>query len=203
MYFCIFKHSLKVVESHLMDDNRLTEVLNIEISQGIVKSVDDAVNWVKGTFLYRRVQSHPLFYGFNGNGDDALHSFVLGKCADSIDKLRKIRAIEMNEDATSFSPTPGSHVMSRNFIDFETMKDIIKLPQNSGPLQLLHMISNCSKIQTPVRRHEKKALNEAYKRIKYKLEGCVSNARVFDAIYCGILMSCFVFDFHLPAQTPK
>lgn len=160
-----------------MDGNRLTEVLNIEISQGVITSEEDAVNWVKGTFLHRRLQSHPLFYGFNGSGDDALHSFVLGKCADSIDKLRKIRAIEMKDDDATFSPTPACHVMSRNFIDFETMKDIIKLPHNSGPVQLLHMISNCSKIQTPVRRHEKKALNEAYKRIKYKLEGCVSNSR--------------------------
>ena len=158
-----------------MDDNRLTEVLNIEISQGVITSVTDAVNWVKGTFLYRRIQSHPLFYGCNGSGDDVLHSFVLGKCSDSIDKLRKIRAIDMHDDDATFSPTPGCHVMSRNFIDFETMKDIIKLPHNSGPVQLLHMISNCSKIQTPVRRHEKKALNEAYKRIKYKLEGCVSS----------------------------
>lgn len=168
-----------------MDDNRLTEVLNIEISQGVITSVEDAVNWVKGTFLYRRIQSHPLFYGFIWNGVDinALHSFVLGKCADSIDKLRKILVIEMIDDAT-FTPTPGCHVMSRNFIDFETMRDIIKLPHNSGPVQLLHMISNCSKIQTPVRRHEKKALNEAYKRIKYKLEGCVHNAHEFVVIGC-------------------
>jgi len=31
-------HSLKVVESHLMDGDKLTEVLNIEISQGVITS---------------------------------------------------------------------------------------------------------------------------------------------------------------------
>lgn len=171
LYVFLWKFSQKVVESHLMDGNRLTEVLNIEISQGTITSVEDAMNWVKGTFLYRRIQSHPLFYGFNGNGDDALHSFLLGKCKDSIEKLQNIHAIAI-EVGNTFSPTPGSHIMSRTFVDFDTMKDIIKLPHNSGPVQLLHMISNCAKVQTPVRRHEKKALNEAYRLIKHKLEGC-------------------------------
>jgi len=39
--------------------------------------------------------------------------------------------------------------MSRNFVEFETMKAIVKLPHNCGPRQLLHMLSRCEKIQTP------------------------------------------------------
>ena len=153
-----------------MDDTKLTEVINIEISQGVIRSVDEAVDWVKGTFLYQRIQSHPLFYGLSQKGNDALHSFIAEKCTASIDKLHKIRAIALEEDGT-FTPNPGCHVMSRNFVSYDTMKSIVKLPHDSGPVQLLHMLSNCKKIQSQVRRAEKKHLNEAYKRIKYKLEG--------------------------------
>ena len=169
--------SQKVVESHLMDDNKLTEVLNIEISQGVITRPEEAVDWVKGTFLFRRIKSHPLFYGFNGKGDDALHTFVLGKVTDSINKLRKIRAIAVDDDGT-FSPTAGCHVMSRNFVDFETMKCIVKLPHDCKPVQLLHMLSNCTKLQTTVRRDEKKHLNSAYKTIKYKMDGPQSKIRI-------------------------
>jgi len=85
----------------------------------------------------------------------------------SIDNLLKIRAISMHNDGT-FSPDDSCHVMSRNFIEFDAMKAIVKLPHDAGPLQLLHMMSNCAKIQTPVKRNEKKALNEATRRNKYQ-----------------------------------
>ncbi|KAL7539117.1 hypothetical protein ACHAXR_010579 [Thalassiosira sp. AJA248-18] len=168
---------LKVVESHLMHGDKLTEVLNIEVSQGVITSPEEAVDWVKGTFLFRRIQSHPLFYGFKGKGSDELHSYILDKCTDSIKKLTKIRAITLEDDGT-FSPDAGCHVMSRNFVDFETMKSIVKLPHDSGPVQLLQMMANCEKVQTQVRRNEKKPLNEAYKLIKYKLEGPQSKIRI-------------------------
>lgn len=75
------------------------------------------------------------------------------------------------EDDGTFSPDAGSKIMSRNFVDYETMKAVTKLPHDSGPVQLLRMMANCARVQTQVRRNEKKHLNEAYKMIKYKLEG--------------------------------
>ena len=188
-----------------MDGNKLTEVLNIEISQGVIVSADDAADWVKGTFLYRRILSNPLFYGCNGKGDNAVQSFILDKCSASIDNLLKIRAISMHDDGT-FSPDASCHVMSRNFIEFDAMKAIVKLPHDAGPLQLLHMMSNCAKIQTPVKRNEKKALNEAYKTIKYKLEGPQSKIRIQTAAEkCFVMLQAaigqyFFSDFALRQQ---
>ncbi|KAL7526257.1 hypothetical protein ACHAWF_001698 [Thalassiosira exigua] len=44
---------LKVFESHLMEDHKLTEVFNVEeISQGVIASVDEAVDWLKESFLF-------------------------------------------------------------------------------------------------------------------------------------------------------
>ena len=169
--------SLKVVESRLLDSNNLTECLNNEISQGVITCAEEAVDWIKHTLLFHRVQSNPLHYGFSGRGDDNIHSFLLAKCTDSVTKLSKIRAISEQDDGT-FTPSAASHIMSRNFVDFETMKSIVKLPHDCGPLQLLHMLSRCEKIQTPVRRAEKKELNEAYKLVKYKFEGPQSKIRI-------------------------
>jgi hypothetical protein len=98
----------------------------------------------------------------------------------------------VDEDGT-FSPDAGSHVMSRNFIDFETMKAIVKLPHDSGPQKLLACLSNCVKIQAPIRRNEKKALNEAYKTIKYKLEGPQSKVRIqTDAEKCFVMLQAAI-----------
>ncbi len=57
--------------------------------------------------------------GFHEHGDYALHLFLLVKCTDSIDKLRKTRAIEMKDDGATSSPTYGCHIMCRNCIDIE------------------------------------------------------------------------------------
>ena len=126
--------SLKVVESHLMDDDKLTEVLNVEISQCVIKSVKEAADWVKGTFLFQRMRSHPLMYGLGGNGrsEEALHAFVRATCTGVVDRLRNINAIGIGEGGTTFHPLPASHIMSRNFIAFKTMSSIVKLPHDSG-----------------------------------------------------------------------
>jgi ATP-dependent DNA helicase HFM1/MER3 len=175
-----------------MDNNKLTEVLNIEISQGVIVSAEEAVDWLKGTFLYQRILSNPLLYGFNGKGDNALQSFIHEMCKTSIDDLQKIRAISVDENG-KFFPDASCHVMSRNFIDFEAMKAIVKLPHDSGPVQLLHMMSNCAKIQIPIRRNEKKALNDAYKTIKYKLEGPQSKVRIqTDAEKCFVMLQAAI-----------
>ena len=101
-----------------MGDDKLTEILGIEISQGVITCVEEAIDWVKGTFLYRRIQSHPLFYGFSERCDGSLQNFLADKCSTSIEKLHKIHAIKMNEDG-SFSHMAACHIMSRNFVDCE------------------------------------------------------------------------------------
>lgn len=172
---------LKVVESHLLAGDNLTECLNNEISQGVITSAEEAVDWIKHTLLFHRIQSNPLYYGLSssGRGVDNVHSFLLGKCNDAISKLSGIQAISSAlDDEERFSPEAASSIMSRNFVDFQTMKSIVKLPHDCGPLQLLHMLSRCEKIQTPVRRAEKKELNEAYKLVKYKFEGPQSKIRI-------------------------
>ena len=121
-----------------MDGDKLTEVLNIEISQRVITSVEEAVDWVKGTFLFQRMMSHPLCYGFRGNGnnEEALHNFIYDTCTGVVDKLCKINAIAIKDEGT-FHPLPASHIMSRNFIDFKSMSSIVKLPHDSGKLFLL------------------------------------------------------------------
>ncbi|KAL7436077.1 hypothetical protein ACHAXM_005014, partial [Skeletonema potamos] len=70
---------LKVVESHLLDGNNLTECLNNEISQGVITRAEEAVDWIKNSLLLHRVQSNPLYYGFSGRGTDNINSFLLLK----------------------------------------------------------------------------------------------------------------------------
>lgn len=80
-----------------------------QIAQGVIISREEAVDWVCGTLLFRRIQTHPLFYGLSSNGHDDVVSFVAEKCNESIDQLCKIGAIVVKEDST-FSPSAASIV---------------------------------------------------------------------------------------------
>jgi hypothetical protein len=68
--------------------------------------------------------------------------------------------------------------MSRNFLDLSSLRSITKLPHDAGPVQILHFLANCPKLQSQVRRSEKKHLNAAYKQIKYKLDGPQSKIKI-------------------------
>ena len=111
IYLCVLISSLKVVESHLLADDKLTEALNSEIAQGVISSEDEAVDWVSGTLLFRRISAHPLYYGMSHHqsGPSAVCSFLTDKCIKSIDQLRKVGAITVKEDGT-FLPSAASTV---------------------------------------------------------------------------------------------
>jgi hypothetical protein len=99
--------------------DRLTEALNSEIAQEVITSLEEAIDWVSGTLLFRRIQAHPLFYGLNGSGTDAARMFIADKSRKSIEELRKIGAIDMKEDGTfshSATSTVSSHYPSRSMV---------------------------------------------------------------------------------------
>lgn len=93
----------------MLDDDKLTECLNSEISQGVIASKEEASDWVLGTLLFRRLQAHPLFYGLNQSGLNASKSFIREKCENSIEQLFRVGAISMKDDGT-FSPSAASMV---------------------------------------------------------------------------------------------
>lgn len=109
----------------MLDDDKLTEALNCEIAQGIITSEQEATDWVMSTFLFRRIQAHPLFYGLNGNGQDAARSFAAEKSKNAVDQLRRIGAVSMNEDGT-FSYSVASSV-SRSWIVSVSLIDTLFL----------------------------------------------------------------------------
>jgi hypothetical protein len=68
--------------------------------------------------------------------------------------------------------------MSRNFLDLQSMKSITKLPHDAGSHQILNFLARCTKLQSQVRRKEKKHLNAAYKLVKFKYEGPQSKIKI-------------------------
>jgi ATP-dependent DNA helicase HFM1/MER3 len=168
---------MKVVESHL--PAKLMDVMNTEISQRVITSEDTALNWIMNTFFARRVKENPERYGLPTSAS-IIDSYLMKLCQDSLQRLHQEGVITSGESG-EIVPLPACHVMSQSMVDFEAMKEIVGLPFDADQALLLKALSEFQGLHRPVRRSEKKFLNDVHKMIRYKLDGPPSKVRVQNA----------------------
>lgn len=60
--------------------------------------------------------------------------------------------------------------MARNMLLFTSMQVLLALPANATLEDVLRAICQCDELETPVRKMEKKTLNELSLKVRFKLE---------------------------------
>jgi replicative superfamily II helicase len=153
-------------ESHL--NSRLVEILNTEVSQGVITSVDDAVKWLSSTFFYVRLQKDPRVYGSHENSNHSTEAYLEKIVRQSFEQLQEIGAVPADYGRSVY-PLSASHIMSHHLTSFSAMKAIAMLPFDATECQILNCLSQMEAIQYPLRRHEKKLLNECHQEVRFKL----------------------------------
>lgn len=166
---------LETVESQM--PAKLLACLNSEISQQVIASFADAMNWIKGTFYFTRAQCNPANYGIKGD-QNSLELALTTIVGQALRDLDIDGFISVNKDNGAVSPLAGSTVMSSHLVEYKAMKKIAALPFDTTQSQLVMTIAEFDHLHRPVRRSEKKVLNELHKTIRYKLDGPVSKVRV-------------------------
>lgn len=167
--------SLENVQSKLLP--KLVQVLNTEISQKVITTFQHAKDWLATTFLFQRIKANPSDYGIHD--DRGLEHCLTQIVGVELKKLEDVGCVEISKHQNGdVTPLFACHVMSQQLVDFQTMKRIIELPFACDTGQLLATISHFEGLHKPVRRSEKKILNEVHKAIKYKLDGPPSKVRI-------------------------
>ena len=147
---------------------KLLEAINGEISQFVIRSIEDAVNWLKSTFHFVRLTKHPAKYGFHNVSESFVDEQLIQTAQMAIEQLRGIGAVP-GDLQNGIRPTAASHIMSQHSISFDAMKAIANLPFDARRQQILRFLSELECIQYPLRRSEKKHLNECNKKVHFKL----------------------------------
>ncbi|KAI6657394.1 hypothetical protein LOD99_142 [Oopsacas minuta] len=119
----------KPIESQFID--KLADNLNAELVLGTVTTVEEAVQWLKYTYLYVRMQKSPLTYGMklplqSGPGEksaklDAFCHELITAAASSLDKIKMIR---FTEKTGFIYPTDLGRTASHYYIKFDTIEII-------------------------------------------------------------------------------
>jgi hypothetical protein len=159
-------NNLDCIQSQLPP--KLVQVLNHEISLKVITNFHSAKNWLATTFLFQQIKENPSNFGISQHED---MSFILSKICDAeLKKLEDAGFIHVCQNSGDISPLIACDIMNQHLVEFSSMKAIMELPFLVNFEHLLQAICRFQGIQKPVRRSEKKILNEVHKNLKYKLE---------------------------------
>lgn len=135
------------------------EHITAEISLGTITNAENSFNWLKSTFLYQRFKLNPIAYPNissklikNHSIDIQLQIFI----KDILDELVSEKMIEMRD--CEYHVTKYGETMSKNYVTYETMKMIIKSPNNMTMRQILESISKCREFDVIKMKQQNKKL---------------------------------------------
>jgi replicative superfamily II helicase len=92
----------------------------------------------------------------------------------TIHKLAEATIVTLDDDQFGVTPNPEAHIMTKHLIKFETMVKLMALPATATVGDVLETLSTCSELDKPVRRPEKRCLNEVMMSVRFTEK----NARV-------------------------
>jgi replicative superfamily II helicase len=157
---------------------KLVETINTEVSQKVICSIANAINWIKGTLYFLQLSQDPEGHGVKVVSNYSIDTHLHNLCRNAMDRLRAIGTIAATESQDIY-PLPASHIMSQRLVEYEAMEQISNMPCDVSHSHVITTISRIEGMHCPVRRNEKKALNAAHKTLKmYKLEGPLSKVRI-------------------------
>ncbi|KAH8740934.1 U5 small nuclear ribonucleoprotein 200kDA helicase [Cryptosporidium ryanae] len=111
------------IESQLLKDSNLCNLLNSEISRGSILNVNEAFKWLQYTFLVARAKISPINYGITADElekDKNLISYSFSLVRSSLSQLYQSRLIKYNDLKDDVSPTNYGRLASKYYIDFNT-----------------------------------------------------------------------------------
>ena len=154
-----------VAESHLLPT--LTETICAEVAQGVIADINGAFQWIQRTFFYVRVRRNPKHYGFSSSSE--LSEQLRNVCLHALERLAHEGLLKLDPDSGQVTCCPEAIVMSSHMVQFNTMVLLLALPAGARLQPLLRQLCTSGELQHPLRRHEKKELNDRAKNIRFPL----------------------------------
>jgi ATP-dependent DNA helicase HFM1/MER3 len=117
----------------------LVDHMNAEIGLGTIRDLLSARKWLKGTFLYVRLQQNPEYYKLEGaRSGQNIEEQVDDICFRDITLLREHNLVSGQE---YFRCTEFGHAMARYYVHFETMKVFMGLQSKSSPSEIVSCLT--------------------------------------------------------------
>ncbi|KAG5724012.1 ATP-dependent DNA helicase MER3 [Termitomyces sp. T112] len=158
-----------ILESTL--HTNLAEHLNSEIGLGTITSISTAKTWLRGSFLFQRLQKNPNHYSLGKDDNQTWEERVDELVLQSVEKLRQTQLVINGPRSDQLISTDFGDIMSKLYIRQSTMGLILTLPERLTLREILEMISSSEEFSdTKLRVSEKSALNKLRKHPDIRFE---------------------------------
>ncbi|KNZ78445.1 ATP-dependent DNA helicase MER3 [Termitomyces sp. J132] len=128
-----------ILESTL--HTNLAEHLNSEIGLGTITSISTAKTWLRGSFLFQRLQKNPNHYSLGKDDNQTWEERVDELVLQSVEKLRQTQLVINGPRSDQLISTDFGDIMSKLYIRQSTMGLILTLPERLTLREILGLIS--------------------------------------------------------------
>jgi len=156
------------VESHL--DHYLHDHFNSEIVTKTIKSMQDAVDYITWTFLYRRLSKNPNYYNLQGLSNVHLSEHLSEMVETLLGDLEESKCCQMNDEG-DVSPLNLGMIAAYYCIQYTTIEliasSVTAKTKTRGVMEILSASSEYSSI--PIRQAEEKTLRILARNLNHPL----------------------------------
>ena len=188
----------------------LHEHLNAEIILGTISSTEQALDWIRSTYLFMRMKRSPTHYGLASNVTiESLEANVHDTCQDALQSMSDIGMIILSENG-SIGGTSLGRLMSRYYLSYSTMKLLTSVTESPSLEQLLMMVCESKDLSDVVLRNtEKETLNNLNKNrekktVRFPFQGKIKTMEMKVNILLQASLGCMsITDVGLNLEIPR
>lgn len=156
------------VESHL--DSFLHDPLNSEIVTKTVSSMQDAIDYLTWTFLYRRLPKNPAYYGLQGTSNAFLSEHMSEMIETVVGDLDESKCCRLTEEG-DITPLNLGMIASYYYVQYRTIEliasSVTAKTKIRGIVEILSAAWEFSSL--PIRYGEDKSMKILARHLVYKL----------------------------------
>lgn len=133
------------------------EHLAAEISVGVIKNIEDALVWLKSTYLYVRFLANPGYYALqipkSSDPEETLTSFCFQQC-----KTLSQESLIIMDNQNNCKITAYGYSMVMHYVSFNTMKNLIHSEGQLSVHETLNLLCESSEFADLNLKHQEKRL---------------------------------------------
>jgi pre-mRNA-splicing helicase BRR2 len=167
-YYHKFLSDALPIQSHMHE--YLADALVSEISEKVIQSPENCMDWLTYTLFYRLLNLNPSFYGLEDVSADGLSEYLSDLIDTTLKELDGAKIIDRDEE-DNIEPLNNAFIAAHYGISFITMQIFVaSLTAKTRTRGILDVVSSSTEYESlPMRTHEEIELAQVYRRQKYTL----------------------------------
>jgi pre-mRNA-splicing helicase BRR2 len=156
------------IESHL--DHYLHDHFNSEIVTRTISGLQDAIDYITWTFLYRRLSKNPNYYALQGTSNMHVSEHLSDMVETVLGDLSESKCCQLDDEG-NVSPLNLGMVAAYYYVQYTTVELIASSVAEKTKIRgIMEILANASEFSTiPVRNGEEKKLKIEARTLRHKL----------------------------------